>query len=168
MVNKKLETNVAGIYAMGDVNGGPQFTHISYNDHLIIYENLFENAGISTHNRLVPYCVFTDPQLARVGITEKEARAKGLDILIATLPMASVARAIETGETRGLMKAVVDRKSKQILGVAILATEGGEIMSVLQMAMMGNITYDQIKCAVFAHPTFAKSLNNLFISLDKK
>lgn len=164
-VNDKLETNVAGIYAMGDVKGGPAFTHISYNDYVIVYQNLFQQANLTIKNRLVPYCVFTDPQLARVGITEKEASDKGMAFIVAKLSMSSVARAIETNETRGFIKAIVDKTTKKILGVAVLGVEGGEIMSVLQMAMMGGVTYDQLKYAVFAHPTYSESLNNLFMQI---
>ncbi|OCX50896.1 mercuric reductase [Mucilaginibacter sp. PPCGB 2223] len=165
-VNNKLETNVKGIYALGDVKGGPAFTHISYNDYVIVYLNLVEKAKLSIKNRLVPYCMFTDPPLGRVGISEAEAKQQGLKYKIAKLPMAHVARAIETGDTRGFMKAVVDAKTKRILGVAVLGQEGGEIMSVLQMAMMGGITYDEIRYMVFAHPTYSESLNNLFMALE--
>lgn len=165
-VNDKLETNVPGIYALGDANGGPAFTHIAYNDYTIVFRNLFEGTDFTTDDRPVPYCMFTDPQLGRVGITEREAREKGLDFKVTTLSMQHVARAIETGETRGLMKAVVNPKTKQILGVAVLGEQGGEIMSVLQMAMEGGITYDRIRYCVFAHPTYSESLNNLFMKLE--
>lgn len=107
-VNDKLETNIPGIYALGDVNGGPAFTHISYNDYIIIYQNLIEGKNASTKDRPLPYCVFTDPQLGRIGISETEAKDKGLNFKVVTLPMANVARGIETGETLGFMKAVVD------------------------------------------------------------
>jgi dihydrolipoamide dehydrogenase len=166
LVNTRLRTNVKGIYALGDVKGGPAFTHISYNDYTIVYRNLIEKQSLSTRNRPVPYCMFTDPELGRIGITEKEAREKGLNIKVARLPMSRVARAIETGDTRGLMKAIVDADTKKILGVAIVGTEGGEIMSVLQMAMLGGITYDRIRYCVFAHPTYSESLNNLFMVLE--
>ncbi len=162
MVNDRLETNVPGVYALGDVKGGPQFTHISYNDHLIVYKNLIEKGSESTSGRLPIYCLFTDPELGRIGLTEKEARAKGINIKVATMPAAWIARASESGETRGLVKAVVDADDKKIIGAAMLCTGGGELMSILQMAMMGGITYDRIRDAVFAHPTFAESLNNLF------
>lgn len=165
-VNSKLETNVKGIYALGDVKGGPAFTHISYNDYTVVYRNLIEKQNLTTNNRPIPYCMFTDPELGRVGITEAEAKEQGLNYKVATLPMAHVARAIETGDTRGMMKAVVDPKTKKILGVAIVGTEGGEIMSVLQMAMEGGITYDRIRYCVFAHPTYSESLNNLFMALE--
>jgi dihydrolipoamide dehydrogenase len=165
-VNSKLETNVEGIYALGDVKGGPAFTHISYNDYTIVYRNLVENQNLTIEDRPVPYCMFTDPELGRVGITEAQAKEQGLTYKVATLPMAHVARAIETGDTRGIMKAVVDPITKKILGVAIIGTEGGEIMTVLQMAMEGGITYDRIRYCVFAHPTYSESLNNLFMSLE--
>jgi len=165
-VNNKLETNVKGIYALGDVKGGPAFTHIAYNDYTIVYRNLFENEKFTINDRPVPYCMFTDPQLGRIGIDETTAEKQGLNIKIAKLPMAHVARAIEVGDTRGFMKAVVDADTKKILGAAVLGQEGGEIMSVLQMAMEGGITYDRIRYCVFAHPTYSESLNNLFMGLE--
>lgn len=168
IVNEKLETNVKGIFALGDVKGGPAFTHIAYNDYTIVYRNLIEGTNYSTKDRPVPYCMFTDPQLGRVGISEKEAKKQKLNYKVAVLPMSSVARGIETNETQGLMKAIVDVKTKEILGVAILASEGGEIMSVLQMAMEGGITYDKIRYCVFAHPTYSESLNNLFMKIVDK
>lgn len=166
-VNDKLETNVKGIYALGDVKGGPAFTHISYNDYLIVYKNIYENASLSVKERPVPYCIFIDPELGRIGITEQDAKQQGLHYKVAKLKMTSVGRAIETGETRGFMKAIVDADSKQILGASVLAVNGGELMSMLELAMMGKLTYTQLREAVFAHPTFAESLNNLFMNLDK-
>jgi pyruvate/2-oxoglutarate dehydrogenase complex dihydrolipoamide dehydrogenase (E3) component len=165
-VDEYLQTSVPGIYAIGDVKGGPAFTHISYNDYVILYKNLLNNGKESTRGRVVPYCVFTDPQLGRIGITEKEASDKGLSFEVARLPMTHVARAIETGHTKGLMKAIVDKTSGQILGAAVLGDEGGEIMTVLQMAMTGGIGYDRLKDMVFAHPLFSESLNNLFMTLE--
>jgi pyruvate/2-oxoglutarate dehydrogenase complex dihydrolipoamide dehydrogenase (E3) component len=167
-VNSKLQTNVKHIYCLGDIKGGPEFTHVSYNDYIILADNLLNNANRSIKNRLVPYCMFTDPQLGRVGITEQEARKKGLNIKVAALPMSRVARAIETGDTRGMMKAIVDADSKLILGAAILGEEGGEIVSILQMAMAGKIKYTHIREMMFAHPLYAESLNNLFMALDKE
>lgn len=167
IVNAKLETTAKDIYAMGDVKGGPEFTHIAYNDYIILYNNLLKGKNQSTENRMVPYTMFTDPQLGRIGITEQEARKKGLKIKVAKLPMTNVARAIETGDTRGIMKAVVDADSGEILGAAVVGTEGGEIMSVLQMAMLGGITAETIADMIFAHPLYAESLNNLFMTLSK-
>jgi pyruvate/2-oxoglutarate dehydrogenase complex dihydrolipoamide dehydrogenase (E3) component len=167
VVNDRLETTAPGIYALGDVKGGPEFTHISYNDYLIVYKNLIEKANLSIAGRETIYCMFTDPELGRVGLTETQAREKGMNIKVATMPAAKIARAWENGETRGLLKAVVDADKGTILGAAMLCSGGGELMSILQMAMMGHITYDVIRDAVFAHPTFAESLNNLFAHLDK-
>jgi pyruvate/2-oxoglutarate dehydrogenase complex dihydrolipoamide dehydrogenase (E3) component len=166
VVNDKLETTAEGIYALGDVKGGPEFTHISYHDHLIIYKNLFEKGKETIIGRMIPYCMFTDPQLGRVGITEQEARKKGMNIQVAKLPMSHVARAVETGETRGLIKAIVDTNTKKILGAGVLGEQGGEIMSMLEIAMMGGLSYEVLKTAILAHPLYAESLNNLFFSLD--
>jgi pyruvate/2-oxoglutarate dehydrogenase complex dihydrolipoamide dehydrogenase (E3) component len=166
--NSRLETNVPGIYAMGDVKGGPAFTHISYDDFRVLRANWLAGGSATIEGRLVPNCVFIDPQLATVGLNETEAQKRGLDYRVAKLPMTGVARAIEMSETRGFMKAIVDAKTAQILGCTILGIEGGEIMSMLQIAMMGKIPYTAIKEAVFAHPTLAESLNNLFMTLDPR
>jgi pyruvate/2-oxoglutarate dehydrogenase complex dihydrolipoamide dehydrogenase (E3) component len=165
-VNDRLETNVPGVYAIGDVKGGPQFTHISYDDFRIIRANVIEGGNASIDDRLVPYTVFIDPQLGRVGLTETEARARGLNIRVATMPMSHVARAIEMSETRGFIKAVVDADTNQILGCAVLGVEGGELMSMIEIAMMGQLPYTVLKDAIFAHPTLAESLNNLFMAMD--
>jgi len=161
-----LETNVPGIYSLGDINGGPQFTHISYDDFRIIRSNFLEGGSSSTTGRFVPYTVFIDPQLGRVGLTEKEVKSAGYNYKIAKLPMKHVARALETDETNGFMKAIVDLDTNLILGGAILGVEGGEVMSVLQVAMMGNLPYTVLKEGIFAHPTYAESLNNLFMAMD--
>ncbi len=167
IVNDKLETNAEGIYALGDVKGGPEFTHISYNDYIIIYKNLFENGDKTINKRFVPYCMFTDPQLGRIGLSEDEAKKKNLHYTVAKLPMNYVARAIETNETTGFMKAIVDADTKQILGAAVIGEQGGEMMSMLEIAMMGNLTYDVLRNAVFAHPLYSEALNNLFMQLDE-
>jgi pyruvate/2-oxoglutarate dehydrogenase complex dihydrolipoamide dehydrogenase (E3) component len=166
IVNDRLETSVPGIYAMGDVKGGPAFTHISYDDFRIVRANLLEHHAATIAGRLVPYTVFIDPQLGRVGMSEQEARRAGLPIRVAKLPMSSVARAVETNETRGFMKAIVHAETGQILGAAVLGIEGGEIMSVLEVAMMGKLPYSVLREGVFAHPTLTESLNNLFMTLD--
>jgi pyruvate/2-oxoglutarate dehydrogenase complex dihydrolipoamide dehydrogenase (E3) component len=166
-VDERLATSVPGVYAVGDVKGGPAFTHISYDDYRVLRENLLRGGDATTAGRMVPYTVFIDPQLGRVGLSEREAREQGRQIQVATLPMSSVARAIEVDETRGLMKAVVDAESGRILGAAVLGIEGGEIMSILQVAMMGGLHYGALKDGVFAHPTLAESLNNLFTTLER-
>ena len=164
-VSDRLETNVAGIYALGDVKGGPAFTHISYDDFRIIRKNLLEGGNATTKGRLVPYTVFIDPQLGRVGISEREARRRGLNTRVAKLPMSRVARAIELSETRGFIKAVVDVETKQILGCAILGIEGGELMAMFEIAIMAQLPYTTLKEAIFAHPTLAESFNNLFMAM---
>jgi pyruvate/2-oxoglutarate dehydrogenase complex dihydrolipoamide dehydrogenase (E3) component len=161
-VNEKLETSAKDIFALGDIKGGPAFTHISYDDFRILRSNLLENGNATTSNRLVPYTVFIDPQLGRIGLTEAEARAQNRPIRVAKMPMNYVARALEVDESRGFMKAIVDASSNQILGAAVLGFEGGEIMAQLQIAMMGQLPYSTLRDAVFAHPTLAESLNNLF------
>jgi pyruvate/2-oxoglutarate dehydrogenase complex dihydrolipoamide dehydrogenase (E3) component len=166
-VNHKLETNVAGVYALGDVKGGAQFTHISYDDFRVIRMNLLEHGNASTEGRMVPYTVFIDPQLGRIGLSEAEAKERGLNIRVARLPMDRAARAIEMSETRGFMKAIVDAETNQILGATVLSVEGGELMSMFQIAMMGKLPYTVLKDAIFAHPTLAESLNNLFMAMDK-
>lgn len=163
--NDRLETTAEGVYALGDVKGGPAFTHISYDDYRVLRDNLIDGGGRSIEGRLVPYTVFIDPQLGRVGLGEEQAREEDRDIRVARLPMARVARALETGETRGFMKAVVDPDSKQILGATVLGPEGGEVMSALQMAIMGGVPYTRIRDAAFSHPTLTESLNNLFSGL---
>jgi pyruvate/2-oxoglutarate dehydrogenase complex dihydrolipoamide dehydrogenase (E3) component len=165
-VDERLETNVPGIYAMGDVKGGPAFTHISYDDYRILRANLIEGGSATTAGRMVPYTVFIDPQLGRVGLTEAEARGQGRRIRVAKMPMSYVARALEVDEPRGVMKVIVDAESGQILGCAILGIEGGEIMAMLQIAMMGKIPYSTLQEAIFAHPTLAESLNNLFSNFE--
>ncbi len=164
--DEKLETNVPGIYALGDVKGGPAFTHISYDDYRIIRTNFVEKGNASIHDRIVPYTVFIDPQLGRVGLSESEARTQGRNIKVAKMPMDYVARALEVDEPRGMMKAIVDADTKQILGCAILGLEGGEIMAMLEIAMMGKVPYPMLQEGIFAHPTLAESLNTLFGSFQ--
>jgi pyruvate/2-oxoglutarate dehydrogenase complex dihydrolipoamide dehydrogenase (E3) component len=160
-VNSRLETNVPGVWALGDCKGGPAFTHISYNDFQIVYGNLVEGKSLSTDHRPVPYCVFTDPQLGGVGMTEKEARAKGFKLKIGKCPMTYVARAIERGETAGLMKIVVDASNDRVLGASILASEGGELVQILGTLMLANQPYTLLKGAVYIHPTLAEGFFSL-------
>ncbi|MDP8946771.1 MAG: mercuric reductase [Actinomycetota bacterium] len=166
-VNERLETNVEGIWALGDVKGGPAFTHISYDDFRIIKTNLLEGGEATITDRMVPYTVFIDPQLGRVGLSEEEAREQGRDVRVARMPMKHVARALEVDEPRGMMKAVVDANTRQILGCAVLGVEGGEVAAMIQIAMMGRVPYTTLRDAVFAHPTLAESLNNLFATIGE-
>jgi dihydrolipoamide dehydrogenase len=166
-VNDKLETNIEGIYALGDVKGGPAFTHISYDDYRIVRDNILLNKNRTIRGRIVPYTVFIDPQLGRVGLNETEAKKKRIDYSVARMPMNYIARAIEAGETRGLMKIIIDQKTDKILGCAVLGIEGGELMSMIQIAMMGNLKYTALKEAIFTHPTLAESLNSVFLHIEK-
>ena len=165
-VNDRLETTADNVWALGGVKGGPAFTRVSCDDFRVLRANLLEGGDRSIADRIVPYTVFTDPQLGRVGLTEREAREAGRRVRVAKLPMDRVARALETDETRGFMKAVVDADDGTILGAAVLGAEGGETMSVLEMAMLGGIGWERVRDATLAHPTFAESLNNLFMTLD--
>ena len=166
-VNDKLETNIEGIYALGDVKGGPAFTHISYDDYRIIRDNILLNKNKTIKGRIVPYVVFIDPQLGRVGLNEIEAKKKRIDYSVAKMPMNYIARTIEAGETRGLMKIIINKKTDKILGCTILGTEGGELMSMIQIAMIGNLKYTILQEAVFTHPTLAESINNVFSHIEK-
>jgi pyruvate/2-oxoglutarate dehydrogenase complex dihydrolipoamide dehydrogenase (E3) component len=160
-VNDRLETNVAGIYAVGDINGGPEFTHIAYDDYRVIKRNLIGDNKGTTSGRMVPYTVYIDPQLGRVGMTEQEARDAGKKIKIACMAGTSIARGLETGETRGLLKVIVDAGTDTILGAAMLSVEGGELAAMIELAMMGGLTASTLNNAIFAHPAWAEALNNL-------
>nr|MDQ5818611.1 FAD-containing oxidoreductase [Actinomycetota bacterium] len=151
---------------LGDAKGGPAFTHVSYNDYQVIEANLLNGGDATIADRLVPYTVFMDPQLGRVGLSEAEARKQGRDVRVASMPMSHVARALEMDESRGMMKAVVDAGTGEILGCAVLGIEGGEIMAMIQIAMMGKLPYTALRDGMFAHPTLAESLNNLFATVD--
>jgi pyruvate/2-oxoglutarate dehydrogenase complex dihydrolipoamide dehydrogenase (E3) component len=164
-VNSRLETNVAGIWALGDVKGGPAFTHISYNDYQIIFGNLIEQKNLSITNRYVPYALFTDPQLGRVGMTEKDARASGQKLKMGTYPMSHVARAIERDETTGLMKLIVNAETDRILGAAILSSEGGELVQIIGALMLAGAPYTVLKGAVYIHPTLAEGFFGLMDSV---
>jgi dihydrolipoamide dehydrogenase len=166
-VNGRLETTVSGIWALGDVKGGPAFTHISYNDYQIVYANLVESKNETIENRYVPYSLFTDPQLGRVGMTEKEARATGRRVKIGTYPMSHVSRAIERGETAGFMKIIVEAATDKILGAAILGTEGGELVQLLGGLMLAGAPYTVLKGAVFIHPTLAEGFFGLMESVKE-
>ncbi|CAK7563971.1 MAG: hypothetical protein SEPTF4163_001853 [Sporothrix epigloea] len=182
VVDDQLATTAKGVYAIGDVHGGPAFTHMSYDDYRILTANLLANSEKSSSNKeekpmtiassksrnLVPYVVYTDPQLGHVGLHERDVTAPSLGasdyshVKTVSMPMAYVARALETDETDGLMKATVNTKSGAILGFTCLGIEGGEIMAVVQTAMMGGLHWRDLADAVWAHPSLAESLNNLF------
>lgn len=164
--DEQLRTCIPEIYALGDVKGGPAFTHIAYDDYRVIRTNLLEGGDATAANRLVPYTVFMDPQLGGIGLTERDAAQSGRRFRIAKMPMSYVARALETDESRGVMKVLIDDDTEQIIGASILGIEGGEIMAVLQMAMIGKLPYTTLRDAVFAHPSLAEAMNNLFAMLS--
>jgi pyruvate/2-oxoglutarate dehydrogenase complex dihydrolipoamide dehydrogenase (E3) component len=164
-VDERLQTSVTGVYAIGDVAGSPAFTHISYDDYRVLRDHLLGSGKRSRSDRLVPYTMFIDPQLGRVGMTEEGARAQGRSIAVAKIPMTYVARAVEVEESRGFVKAMVDTETEEILGCAVLGIEGGEIMAMIEIAMIGKIPYSVLRDAVFAHPTLAEMLNTLFSTL---
>ena len=164
-VNERLETTAPGVWALGDVNGGPQFTHVSLDDCRIVIANLGGGTR-TTADRLVPYTLFIDPELGRVGLTETEARRRGLPVRVARLPAEKVPRAMTSGETRGYMKAVVNAETGKVVGAAILSAGGGEVMAVIQVAMRAGLPYTALRDMVFAHPTMAEGLNDLFEKLE--
>lgn len=164
-VNERLETTAKDVWALGDVNGGLQFTHVSLDDWRIVAANLGGGTHTTT-DRVVPYTLFIDPELGRVGLTETEARRRGLPVKVARLAAEKVPRAMTSGDRRGYMKAVVHAETGQVLGASILASAGGEVMAVIQVAMRAGLPYDAIRDMVFAHPTMAEGLNDLFEKLE--
>ena len=165
-VNDSLRTSAENVWALGDVKGGPAFTHISYNDFQIVYGNLYEGKSLRVSDRLIPYAVFTDPQLGRVGMTEKQARAEGKHVKVGKVEMTSVARAIERSETAGFMKIVVDAENDQVLGGAILSVEGGEVVQILSTLILARQPYTLLKGAIYIHPTLAEGFFSLMESVE--
>jgi len=163
-VNERLETSAPGVWAIGECAGSPQFTHISEDDFRIIRDNL-AGGHRSTRDRLVPYCMFTDPPLAHVGLSESEAARQGIITRVARLPTSAVLRAQATGESQGLMKALIGDGDDRILGFTMIGAEAGEVMAVVQMAMMADLPYSRVREAALAHPTMAEGLGFLFSSL---
>ena len=160
-VNDRLETTAPNVWAIGECAGSPQFTHASLDDFRIIRDNLV-GGNRSTHDRLMPSCLFTDPQVAHIGLSEVEAKRKGIPVQVARLPMASVLRTRTISETKGFMKALLSPGDGRILGFTMIGAEAGEVMTVVQMAIQANATYKVLRDAVLAHPTMAEGLNVLF------
>ncbi|MCB2379905.1 mercuric reductase [Hymenobacter sp. BT635] len=165
-VNSQLQTAARGVYALGDIHGGPQFTHISYDDYRVVRDAILHGKRRSARQRPLPYTVFTDPQLGRIGLNEEQARKQGIVYRVGKMPVRTIGRARETGNTTGFWKVLVDAQGR-ILGAAILGAEGGEIMTMFQLAMMGKLKYPQLQSMVIAHPTWAEGLNNVFTKLKK-
>jgi len=160
-VNERLETTAPGVWAMGECAGSPQFTHVAFDDFRVVRDNLAGGKRTTT-DRLVPFCMFTDPELARVGLNENEARSRGLDYRLASLPMGSVLRTRTLSETRGFMKALVAGDSDRLLGFTMLGPAAGEVIAVVQTAMLAGLPYTALRDAIFTHPTMAEGLNVLF------
>jgi pyruvate/2-oxoglutarate dehydrogenase complex dihydrolipoamide dehydrogenase (E3) component len=159
-VNERLETSVSGIWALGECAGSPQFTHVSEDDFRIVRDNM-AGGNRSTSDRLVPYCMFTDPPLAHVGLSEADAERQGIAVRIAKLPIDSVLRAQATGERQGFMKVLVGESDDRILGFTMIGASAGEVMAVMQTAMLADLPYGKLANAVLAHPTMAEGLSML-------
>ena len=166
-VNERLETSAPGVWALGESAGSPQFTHISEDDFRIIRDNL-AGGQRSTRDRQVPYCMFTDPPLAHVGLSEGEAARRGIITRVARMPTSAVLRAQATGETQGFMKALVGDTDDRIVGFTMIGAEAGEVMAVVQMAMMADLPYWRVRDAVLAHPTMAEGLGFLFSNVPAR
>ncbi len=160
-VNERLETTAPGVWAVGEVAGSPHFTHISEDDFRVVRDNILGGNHVTT-DRQVPFCLFTDPEFARIGLTEKEAKAKGIDYRLFKAPMAAILRARSLMETRGFLKCLVERDSDRILGFAAFGVGAGEIMACVQIAMLGGMPYTALREAVLAHPTIPEGLISLF------
>jgi pyruvate/2-oxoglutarate dehydrogenase complex dihydrolipoamide dehydrogenase (E3) component len=165
-VNDRLQTTAPNVWAIGECAGSPQFTHISLDDFRVIRDNL---AGINrtTRDRMIPSCLFTDPQVAHIGLTETEAGRQGIAVGVVKLPMAAVLRTRTIDESRGFMKALIERDGDRILGFTMIGPEAGEVMAVVQMAMLAGLPYTALREAILTHPTMAEGLNSLFSSLKQ-
>jgi pyruvate/2-oxoglutarate dehydrogenase complex dihydrolipoamide dehydrogenase (E3) component len=165
-VNERLETTAPDVWAMGDCAGSPQFTHVAFDDFRIVRDNL--NGGSrTTRNRLVPFCMFTDPQLARVGLNESEATAAHIAYRTAQLPMAAVLRTRTTSESRGFMKMLIARDTDRILGFTAFGAEASELMATVQTAMLGDLPYTALRDALFTHPTASEGLTLLLADVTR-
>jgi pyruvate/2-oxoglutarate dehydrogenase complex dihydrolipoamide dehydrogenase (E3) component len=160
-VNERLETSAPAVWAMGECAGSPLFTHVAFDDFRVVRDNLAGRKR-TTRDRVIPYCVFIDPELGRVGLNETEAKQKGVNVRVVMLPMASVLRARSLGETLGFMKVLLDTRSDRILGFTMLGTGAGEVIAVVQMAVLAGLPYTAVRDAIFTHPTMAEGLNVLF------
>jgi pyruvate/2-oxoglutarate dehydrogenase complex dihydrolipoamide dehydrogenase (E3) component len=166
-VNERLETSAPEVWALGECAGSPQFTHISEDDFRIVRDNL-AGGDRSTHDRPVPYCMFTDPPLAHVGLSERDAERQGLTPRVARLPTSAVLRAQATGEKKGFMKALIGENDDRILGFTMIGADAGEVMAVVQTAMLADLPYQKLRDAVLAHPTMAEGLGSLFSNVTPR
>jgi pyruvate/2-oxoglutarate dehydrogenase complex dihydrolipoamide dehydrogenase (E3) component len=167
IVDDQYRTSAPGIYAVGDVTGGPQFTHSSWDDHRLLFDFLLGRGTRGRSDRIVPYSVFTDPQVARVGINETEARARGIAVETATMPFGQVARAIELDETAGLMKVLIDPMTERLLGATLVGADAGELIHIFIPLMQAGLSARPIVEAEFVHPTFAEGVQSLVMTLPR-
>jgi len=166
-VNERLEASAPDVWAIGECAGSPQFTHVSIDDFRVIKDNL-AGGKESTRDRLVPYCMFTEPPLAHVGLSERDAQRQGIAVRVARLPMTAVRRTATTDETEGFMKVLVGGNDDRILGFTMIGAEAGEVMTAVQMAMLADLPYPRLRDAVLAHPTMAEGLGSLFANLPPR
>jgi pyruvate/2-oxoglutarate dehydrogenase complex dihydrolipoamide dehydrogenase (E3) component len=164
-VNDRLETTAPGVWAMGECAGSPKFTHVSFDDFRVVRDNL-KGGTRTTRGRLVPFCLFTNPELARVGLSEREAKERGIEYRVAKMPMKAVLRARTLSETRGFLKMLIDQHSNKILGFTAFGAEGGELMAVVQTAMLNNASFPSLRDTIFTHPTMAEGLTSLLADVE--
>jgi pyruvate/2-oxoglutarate dehydrogenase complex dihydrolipoamide dehydrogenase (E3) component len=163
-VNERRQTTAPGVWAIGEVAGSPLFTHVSIDDFRVVHSSITGGTRVTTA-RVVPFCLFTDPEFARVGLSEKEAKARGLGHRLFKVPMDANLRARTLGETRGFMKALVELDSDRLLGFTIIGVGAGEIMTAVQVAMIASQPYTLLRDAILAHPTLVEGLEALFTSV---
>jgi probable pyridine nucleotide-disulfide oxidoreductase len=166
-VDERLATSAPNTWAIGEVAGTPMFTHASFDDYRVLKSQL-AGGNLTTRDRVIPYAMFLEPELARIGINESDAQQQGIAVRVAKLPMASIPRARTTGDTHGFMKAIVDTQSDRILGFTMLGSNAGEVVATVQMAMLGNLPYTAIRDAILSHPTIAEGLNMLFARIPER
>jgi len=166
-VNERLQTTAPGVWAVGDCAGSPHFTHIAFDDHRVVTDNLAGGHRVTT-GRQVPFCMFTDPELARIGLSETEAKQRGIAYRLTKIPMIAVLRTRTLSETRGFLKALIDSDSDRILGFTALGVEGGEIIATVQVAMLAGMPYTALRDTIFTHPTMLEGLIPLFAAVPSK
>ncbi len=166
-VNERLKTTAANVWAVGDCAGSPQFTHIGFDDFRVVRDNLAGKHRVTT-GRQVPFCLFMDPELARIGLNETDARQRGIAYRLAKIPMLDVLRTRTLSETRGFMKALIEKESDRILGFTAFGVEAGEVMAVVQIAMAANLAYTALRDTVLTHPTIAEGLVSLFSAVPAR
>src|SRR3984957_8895176 len=166
-VNERLQTTAGGVWAVGDSAGSPHFTHISEDDFAVVSDNIAGGNRVTT-GRQVPFCMFTDPELARIGLSETEAKLRGVPYRLAKLPMSSVFRAMTISETRGFMKALIDTESDQILGFTMFGASAGEVMTTVQLTMLAGLPYTVLRNAVITHPTMPEGLTSLLVAVPAR